>query len=100
MKMTREEFKKEYLTHAFFFVTSEEQFTTLQKVGIEFGLKDPIGEQGIIEYDGHCGPAENLTFLPEGRYMKSAFWVRGANYGDPKEYDQFVADYEGLEAPK
>ena len=105
--MTRDEFKKEYLTYAFFFVDNREQFETLQKIGIEFGLKNPTGDTSLIKYDMHdvskdIAPipnvkvAKNLTFFPDNRFQKSGFWVRDCEYGEPKNYEQFIKDYESL----
>lgn len=105
--MDREQFKKEFLTDAFFFVKSREEFETLQKVGLEFGLKNPNGDESIIHYDLHdisttLAPepgvkvAKNLTFFPCGKFQKSGFWVSGASYGDPKFFDDFINAYNSL----
>lgn len=103
----RENFKKEYLTNAFFFVDSAEQFYTLQDIAIEFGLKNPLGGTSHIAYDMHdvskdiapkpgVNVAKNLTFFPDNRFQKSGFWVKGASYGQPKDYNKFIADYKKI----
>ena len=105
----RENFKKEYLTDAFFFVDSAEQFYALQDIAIEFGLKNPVGDTSYIAYDMHdvskdIAPkpgikvAKNLTFFPDNRFQKSGFWVKGASYGQPKDYNKFMADYKKISA--
>lgn len=105
--MNRQEFKEKYLTDAFFFVNNESEFTRLQEIGLEFGLTNPIGGKSLIKYDLHdvskkIAPrpgikvAKNLTFFPNGKFQQSGFWVRGASYGDPKNFDQFIRDYDSL----
>lgn len=105
--MNRQEFKEEYLTDAFFFVENKEQFERLQHIALEFGLKNPIGEADLIHYDWHdfskrLAPepgikvAKNLTFFPDNRFQQSGFWVKGASYGDPKDYDMFINDYKSI----
>ncbi len=105
--MNKEQFKSEYLTNAFFFVKNRYQFEKLQEVGIEFGLVSPTGCSKLIEYDMYnvstsIAPrpnikvAKNLTFFPDGRFQKSSFWVRGASYGEPKDFDKFIEDYNSI----
>lgn len=102
--MNREQFKKKYLTDAFFFVENEEQFNKLQDVAVEFGLVNPIGGKSFIKYDMHdvstsIAPepgikvAKNLTIFPDNKFQQSEFWVRDASYGQPKCYEQFLNDY-------
>ena len=105
--MTREEFKKEFLTDAFFFVNNRRQFETLQEVGLEFGLVNPIGDHDLIAYDRFDIPgnyvskpgvdvAKNLTFFPDGKFQKSECWFSGASYGKPKNYVLFMQEYACL----
>jgi len=79
----------------------------LQVIGVWFGLKNPIGGTDLIAYDMHnvskdIAPnpgvevAKNLTFSPEGRFQKSAFWVDGASYGQPKSVKSCVDAYNAL----
>lgn len=106
----RKAFKDKYLTDAFFFVENEDQFYTLQDIAVEFGLKNPVGDTSRIKYDMHdvstaIAPTrgvkvvKNLTFFPNNRFQESSFWVRGASYGEPKDYDKFMADYAELTTP-
>jgi len=105
--MTREEFKQQFLTDSFYFVDSREEFETLQKIGLEFGVKNPVGDETLIEYDLHdvspkIAPnpgvkvAKNLTFFPDNRFQKSGFWVSGASYGEPKRLADITPYYESL----
>lgn len=105
--MDRKDFQDKYLTDAFFFVENRKQFETLQKIGIEFGLTNHTGNAELIEYDMHnvsidLAPmpnvkvAKNLTFFPQGYFQQSCFWVRGARYGEPKDFKEFITDYNKL----
>lgn len=100
--MTREEFKQKFLTDAFYFVDSREEFETLQKIGLEFGIKNPSGAENLIEYDLYnispkIAPkpgvkiAKNLTFFPDNRFQKSGSW-----YGEPKRLADIMPYYESL----
>jgi len=100
-------FIKKWLTNSFFFVENREQFETLQKIGIEFGLTNHIKTTELIEYDMHNVSKEiaplpnrkvskNLTFFPEGYFQESGFWVQDASYGEPKNYDKFIKEYNEL----
>jgi len=103
----RKNFKDEYLTNAFFFVDSEEQFNTLQDIAVEFGLKNPAGNTERIAYDMHdvsiniapvrgVNVAKNLAFFPNNRFQKCDFWVRNASYGSPKDFHKFMTHYKML----
>ena len=107
LKLAREKFKQDYLTDAFYFVETEEEFISLQKIGLEFGFTNPIGETSLIAYDMHdvckkIAPepgvkvAKNLTFFPEGRFQESGFWVCNASYGEPKKSKQCIDAYNKL----
>ena len=41
--------------------------------------------------------AKNLTFFLEGKFQISGFWVNGASYGQPKDYDLFLKEYKNLQ---
>ena len=105
--MDREEFKKKYLTDAFYFVENKDDFVMLQTIGIWFGFKNPIGDTSLIAYDLYdvskaIAPkpgtrvAENLVFFPNGIFQITDFWVDGASYGEPKSVKECVEAYDAL----
>jgi hypothetical protein len=80
----------------------------LQMIGVSFGLKNPFGGTELLAYDMHnVSPknykkgervAKNLTFFPEGKFQKSAFWISGASYGEPKCLKACINDYNTLDS--
>ncbi len=99
--MTSDEFKKEYLENAFFWISNECEFKTLQRVGVYFGLTNPIGTRTLIDYQADMIHQHNLFFFPStenrlGYFQKVDIFIPNASYGLPKSFDQCMQDFKEM----
>ena len=95
--MTKQEFKNEYLQNAFFWI-NEENHIKIQEIMQEFGVRCVTGS-GFIKW--HEGFKNLCTFPPNGFtghdfYQKVDMWIPDARYGEPKNIERFLKDYEAL----
>jgi len=95
--MTRQEFKEQFLTNAFYWIT-EDNYLRLQNIFQEFGIKCHTGE-GKISW--HIGFKNLLTFKPDKYhdfeyYQKTDCWYSNASYGEPKDYELMLKAYSEL----
>ncbi|MCK9417296.1 hypothetical protein M0Q97_11670 [Candidatus Dojkabacteria bacterium] len=95
--MTRQEFKEQFLTNAFYWIT-EDNYLRLQNIFQEFGIKCHTGE-GSISW--HTGFKNLLTFPPDlmhefEYYQKTDFWHSNSRYGEPKDYELMLKAYSEL----
>jgi hypothetical protein len=95
--MTREEFKETYLINSFFWI-DKNNYLQLQKILQEFGFACHTGS-GIIDW--HIGFNNLQTFQPDQfhdfeYYQKTDFWHSNASYGEPKNYELLLIDYNLL----
>ena len=95
--MSRDDFYKAYLKDAFYWV-NKDNYITIQKVMQEFSINCHTGD-GIIEW--HDGFKNLLTFPPDKShnfeyYQKTDCWHPNSRYGEPKNYQQMINDYNKL----
>lgn len=91
--MKRIDFIEKYFTNNFYWI-NENNFKTLQEIGIEMDCVNPIGEKSIIDlHDGF----KNLGFrTKEGitKFQKECFLVYGKTATD---YEKMIQDYKTLQ---
>ena len=97
--MERIEFEKKYLSCNFFWLTDHMQSYELQNILIEFGYKNPIGTESIIEM--HKGFNKIATFKPDEQrsykyFQKVDIYNPSYSYGTAVDYGLFIKDYRNL----
>lgn len=96
--MTKQEFKEKYLTNAFYWV-NEDNYLKLQDIFQEFGIKCHTGNHNLIGW--HEGFKNLVTFPPDKwhdfeYYQKVDCWFPNARYGEPKDYELMLSEYDKL----
>ena len=96
--MTRKQFKKEYLTNAFFWI-NEDNYFKIQEILNEFEIKCHTGN-GIIkwhdEFTNLC-TFEKDKFHNFEYYQKIDVWLPNSRYGEPKNIERLLNYYKELE---
>lgn len=93
--MTKKEFKDKYFTNNFYWI-NEENYKTIQKIGIEIGCLNPNGERQAIEW--HEG-FKNLGFRTYEKnnnvtkFQKEPFLLHNEEATD---YNEMIAEYNKL----
>ena len=95
--MKRQTFKQKYLTNAFFWINKENHIE-IQKILQEFGIRLHTGSGFIKWHEGFknfCTFAPN-KFIKHEFYQKVDVWLPNASYGEPKNIELLLSDYEAL----